>query len=184
MSRTRLIRPAFFADECMARLSFATQLVYIGLWTVADDAGYFERRPAEIAAELFRYKPPSRRLRLVEQALEALTAEGRITWLECDEHGVIPTLPEHGVIAGGNHAYTSKARHESVCQLTLFRRRQASLTRSKLPSTDVSRTSHVSGSVSESGSGSVSSNAQARDDAPTLKERVGWTPRQLAGAKP
>jgi hypothetical protein len=180
VSRTRLVRPAFFSDELMARLPAWTRLVYVGLWTITDDAGYFERRPAEIAAELFRYDRPATRLRRVQVALDELVVAGRVTWLDCGEHGIVPTLPRYGVIKGGNHAYTSRERHESVCQLTLFRRRQAGFTRNALStSTDVSQTSHVSGSVSESGSGSVSESGRAARKSETtekseLRRRAPW----------
>lgn len=180
MSRTRLVRPAFFSDELMARLPAWTRLVYIGLWTLTDDAGYFERRPAEIAAELFRYDRPATRQHRVDAALDELVKAGRVTWLECGEHGVVPTLPRYGVIKGGNHAYTSRERHETVCQLTLFKRRQAGFTRAALPSTDVSQTSHVSVSVSESGSGSVSESVRGaprnveNPEKSELRRRAPW----------
>ncbi|HET7030341.1 MAG TPA: hypothetical protein VFI34_07505 [Candidatus Limnocylindrales bacterium] len=161
MSRTRLLRPAFFSDERMARLSAWTRLIYMGLWTLADDAGYFERKPAEIGVALFPYEPAARRLKRIEEALEDLAREERIRWLECGEHGFVPTLAEHGVIKGGNHAYGYKERHESVCLLTLFRRREAPLTRSVIGSTDVSQTGPVSESGSDSGLGSVSESGRA-----------------------
>lgn len=165
MSRTRLLRPAFFTDELLARLPFPTRYLYAGLWTEADDAGYFEWKPAELALALMGHDTPRRRLVRMEQSLaELLTAE-RIRRLECEVHGVIPTLPEHGVIKGGNHAYGIKDAHEKRCLLTLFRRREAPMTREYVTSTDrstdVSKTSHVSGSVSESGSGSFSDSGRA-----------------------
>ncbi len=45
MARTRLIRPEFFTDELMAAISIPARLVYIGLWTLCDDDGYFESKP-------------------------------------------------------------------------------------------------------------------------------------------
>lgn len=152
VSRTRLLRPAFFTDELMARLSDRTRLIYAGLWTLADDAGYFDRRPGEIGVALFPYESAGRRLRGVEKALEDLVGVDRIRWLECGEHGFVPTLTEHGVIKGGNHAYTVKERHEGTCLVTMFRRREAPLTRAAISNPDVSQT----GPVSESGSGSDS----------------------------
>lgn len=122
MSRTRLIRPGFYADERLARAALATRYVYIGLWTLCDDAGYFERRPAEIAVALFPYERVGRRQKIVDAALVELETLERVRWLECGEHGVVPTLPEH-VQKAGNHAYTFQARHENTCRLTLFRSR-------------------------------------------------------------
>lgn len=161
MSRTRLVRPGFFSDERLARLPAWTRLVYVGLWTLADDGGYFDRKPGEIAAELFRFDTVRRRERRVDTALDELLDAGRIRWLDCGEHGVIPTLPEHGVIRGGNHAYNVRARHDEVCVPTLFRAREAPMTNKYVPSTNGS----LSESVSESVSGSVSESVRgARSD--------------------
>lgn len=104
----------------MARLSYPSRLIYVGLWTLCDDAGYFERRPAEICVALLPYEGKAKRLRLVERAFEELVALARVRWLECGEHGVVPTLKDH-VIKGGNHSYTYRERHESVCRMTLFK---------------------------------------------------------------
>jgi hypothetical protein len=183
MSRTRLIRPAFFTDERMAALSFGEQVVYIGLWTLCDDAGYFERRPVEIAAELFRFKTARRRQRIVDEALETLVRTERVRWLDCGEHGVVPTLPEHGVMRGGNHAYNVKAKHDEACALTLFRARQAPMTREYVPGTNKS----VSGSVSDSGTDSVSGLESGRGAPRGLQEaatEAGGFVAALAGRKP
>lgn len=185
MSRTRLIRPAFFSDELMHRLPVWTRLVYVGLWTLCDDAGYFDRKPAEIAAELFRYDAPARRLRRVDEALGRLVDSGRVRWLDCGKHGVVPTLPEHGVMRGGNHAYNVKSKHDEACALTLFRARQAPMTREYVPGTNKSR----SDSVSDSLSGSVSDSGRpaGRDSDNPLREAslaAGGFAKRLAVAKP
>lgn len=114
MARTRLIRPAFFSDETIAPLPDSTKLFYIGLWTLADDAGYFELRPSEIGAELYRYRGPGTRRRLVEESLRRLVALDRIRLLECGEHAVIPTLPDHRA-KGGEQLFTIRRRHETRC---------------------------------------------------------------------
>lgn len=179
MSRTRLLRPTFFTDELVASLPFQTRFLYAGLWTECDDAGYFEWKPAELALALMGHETPRRRLVRMEQSLaELLTAE-RVRRLECEIHGIVPTLPEHGVIKGGNHAYGIKEAHERRCLLTLFRRREAPMTREYVTSTDrstdVSKTSHVSDSVSESGSGSFSDSGRAA-------ARDGQSPAKKAAA--
>jgi len=114
MSRTRLIRPEFFTDETMASATLATRLVYIGLWTLCDDAGYFERKPRQIAAALFPFDAVARRQRIVDQALDELVSLGRVRYLECDAHGLVPTLPRHGA-KGGSKAETFKVRHTMTC---------------------------------------------------------------------
>ena len=122
MSRTRLIRPEFYADEIMASAALATRYVYIGLWTLCDDAGYFDVKPHQIAASLFPYDSPARRQRLVDKALAELVALLRVRYLDCGVHGVVPTIPLHGA-KGGNKAETYLARHRSVCMSGLVRTR-------------------------------------------------------------
>lgn len=158
MSRTRLIRPEFFADELMASVSIPTRFVYIGLWTLCDDAGYFERKPRQIAAMLFPYDGPAHRQRVTDKALGELESMGRVKYLECGIHGTIPTLPRHSQ-KGGNKSDTIMSRHRTTCPSGLVR-----------TSTNESRPVSVSDSVSES----VSTNAQAReDDGPvSLKDRL------------
>ena len=146
MSRTRLIRPEFFQDELMAGASIGTRLVYIGLWTLCDDAGYFERGPRQMAATLFPYDGPANRERLVTRALDELEELRRIRWLDCAEHGIVPTIPDHR-IKGGEQLFTVKKRHERRCSVGLRRTTSDS----------------VSESVSDSGSVSVSRSAQARE---------------------
>lgn len=124
MSRTRLIRPGFFADQRMAALPIATRLIYIGLWTLCDDAGYFEWKPPEIAVALFPWERPARRQKLIDEALVELVEHDRVRLLECGEHGLVPTIPDH-VQKGGNHAYTFQAKHDTACAATLFRSRAA-----------------------------------------------------------
>lgn len=146
MSRTRLIRPEFFEDETMACAHVATRLFYIGLWTLCDDAGYFDLKPRQIAASLFPYDGPARRERMVAKALDELVGLGRVKYLDCGLHATVPTLPKHGV-KGGNKAETVRSRHATVCLSVHVR-------------TGTDKSSSVS--VSESVSDSVSEGAQAR----------------------
>lgn len=114
MSRTRLIRPEFFTDELMASASIPTRFVYIGLWTLCDDAGYFEAKPRQIAASLFPYDAQSKRQRVVDQALADLVGMERVSTLPCGVHAIVPTLAKHGQ-RGGNKAYTYRDRHVASC---------------------------------------------------------------------
>jgi hypothetical protein len=162
MSRTRLIRPEFFADELMATASIPTRLVYIGLWTLCDDAGYFERKPRQIAAALFPYDGQAHRQRITDKALAELEGMGRIKYLECGIHATVPTLPRHGV-KGGNKAETIASRHRSTCPSVLVR-------------TSTSKSSSVS--VSDSVAGSVSDPDSAGGKPRSLRdvslEAGGW----------
>lgn len=147
VARTRLIRPEFFADERMAHLSVTTRLVYIGLWTLCDDAGYFELKPRQIAVELFPWDGPGKRSRAVDKALEELIEGERVKVLSCAEHGLIATVPEYR-IQGGNHSFQFQKQHRSRCGPEPVRTGSTYQSRSE--------------SESESDSESVSLDARAR----------------------
>jgi hypothetical protein len=53
MARARNIKPGFFANEELVELSFATRLLFIGLWTIADREGRLEDKPKRIKMVLF-----------------------------------------------------------------------------------------------------------------------------------
>ena len=57
MARKRMIDPAFFLDEELAKLSPHARLLYIGSWQLADDNVYtLPHRPEWIKAQLFPYE--------------------------------------------------------------------------------------------------------------------------------
>lgn len=56
MARSRYIKPEFFKDEDLARVSHAARLLFVGLWSLADRVGRLEDRPLRIKAELFPYE--------------------------------------------------------------------------------------------------------------------------------
>lgn len=53
MARARNIKPGFFVNEDLLELDFATRLLFIGLWTLADKAGRLEDRPKKIKIGVF-----------------------------------------------------------------------------------------------------------------------------------
>jgi len=56
MPRARLLKPGFFKNEELARLSPYHRLCFAGLWLLADREGRLEDRPERIKAELFPYE--------------------------------------------------------------------------------------------------------------------------------
>lgn len=146
MSRTRLIRPEFYADSRMASVSVATRYFYIGLWTECDDAGYFELDLAALAVAIYPFDGRARREKATTAALAALVALERVRYLDCGHHAVVPTLPDHR-IKGGEPSFVVKKRHDKRCSVAL-----------RSPTSD-----SVSVSVTSSGSVDVSEGAQARD---------------------
>ena len=55
MGRIRTIKPEFFLHEGLAQLEPRTQLLFIGLWTLADREGRLDDRPARIKAQILPY---------------------------------------------------------------------------------------------------------------------------------
>lgn len=53
MPRARLIKPGFFTNEDVVLLPPETQLLFIGLWTLADKEGRLEDRPLRIKMQIF-----------------------------------------------------------------------------------------------------------------------------------
>lgn len=115
MSRIRQIKPAFFKDPEMAALAPSVRLFYIGLWTLADDAGYYHWDVAEVGVELFGFEPRGRRERNAVTYRDALIQEGRVTvWAGCP-HLFIPTFTEHQRFAGPTKRVLTYEREHLAC---------------------------------------------------------------------
>jgi hypothetical protein len=56
VARTRSVKPGFFKNEVLAALPPYDQLLFIGLWMLADREGRLEDRPKRIKAEIFPYE--------------------------------------------------------------------------------------------------------------------------------
>lgn len=52
MARIRSVHPGLWTDEAFASLSDAAQILFIGLWTEADDKGIFEWKPLTLRMRL------------------------------------------------------------------------------------------------------------------------------------
>ena len=107
--RIRQVRPEFFTDAVTAHLPAAVQVTYVGLWCVADDAGWLAWDVAQIGALLYPYKSVHGREKAVTHAGEVLAEAGRLALLDCGcAH--IPTLPDHQRI-GGNKSFPARDSH-------------------------------------------------------------------------
>lgn len=53
MPRIRSIHPGLFTDEAFVSCSPLARLLYIGLWTEADDQGLFEWKPLSLRMRIF-----------------------------------------------------------------------------------------------------------------------------------
>lgn len=93
------MRPEFWSDETMAGLPPAVRLFYIGLWNIADDAGFIEWRVPRIGAMLFPYESVKRRTRDIGSWSESLVTAGRLFLWPCG-CGEVPTLSRHQRVTG------------------------------------------------------------------------------------
>jgi hypothetical protein len=113
--RIRQVKPAFFKDARIAELSPPVRLFYIGLWMLADDAGWYFWDVAEVGNELYGYEPRGRRERNAAAYLEALVDSGRVIRHDCG-HITVPTLTEHQRLSGmTKQVRTVLKEHESRC---------------------------------------------------------------------
>jgi hypothetical protein len=55
MARSRMIRPEFFDDEKLSRLSRDSRLTFVGLWTLSDDYGIVKAHPTWLKNHIFPY---------------------------------------------------------------------------------------------------------------------------------
>lgn len=106
------MRPEFFTDPLTSKLPVDVRLTYIGLWCVADDAGWLTWDASHVAAVLYPYESVLVRERRVNRAGQALIAVGRLRLHDCG-CAEIPTLERHQKI-GGNRSITALARHQSI----------------------------------------------------------------------
>jgi hypothetical protein len=107
--RIRAVRPDFWQDETLGHLSDAVRLFYVGLWCVADDAGWLEWRPGQLGASLYPYRSAHRREREIEGWGEVLVGTGRIVRHPCG-CAYIQTLTKHQRI-GGHPSYQARDKH-------------------------------------------------------------------------
>lgn len=93
--RVRMIRPSYWTDaDLHTRLTAEQREFYIGLWMLADDAGYLAWDVNRVGAELYPYKAPAWRAKRLPAWIEVLGPD-HVRVLECGKHIVIPALPRH-----------------------------------------------------------------------------------------
>ena len=115
MSRIRQIKPAFFKDPDMADLSPSVRLFYIGLWTLADDAGYYRWDVAEVGVELYGFDPRHRREAHAIEYRDDLVKARRIEVFPDCPHLFIPTFTEHQRFAGPTKRFLGYEREHLAC---------------------------------------------------------------------
>ncbi len=99
MPRIRNIKPQFWIDENLGKISREARLLYIGLWNLSDDTGVFEWRPDRIRVQLFPYDTDINSS-TIEQWLNSLQDTGDIIAFTYNnnQYGYIKSFKEHQVI--------------------------------------------------------------------------------------
>jgi hypothetical protein len=139
----------------------------LGLTTLADDEGWMLWRPSDIAATLYPFDPVRKRETALERRAKLLVADGLLVIRECG-CAVLPSLPEHHAIKGGDKNRSIwKWHHEGGCSVALHSPTDVSAS--------VSGSSSSSSSVSDKGSSSVRVGARDERDSPT-HDRNGLPP--------
>ena len=142
--RIRQVRPEFWSDETLAALPDPVRLFYIGLWGVADDAGWLEWQPRRIGALLYPYRAAHRRESDITAWAAKLVTSGRMELLDCG-CAFIPTLRRHQRISG-TRAVTYADRHFS--KHTPLTTKQSSLSRSPVTLSNVEVSNVSAGATS------------------------------------
>ena len=116
--RIRQIKPSWWLDKVL-RTSVTADVreLYIGLWMLADDAGWLVWDVSRIAAELYPYSSVARRERHVGEWSTRLAAldgyEPHLIIEKCG-HARVPKLVDHQHF-GGRPVYTVRDAHARDC---------------------------------------------------------------------
>lgn len=168
------MKPAYFKDARIAALTPAVRLTYIGLWMLADDAGYYRWDVAEAGLELYGYESRGKRERDVTNHLGALVTAGRVEDLGCG-HVLIPTLVDHQRFGGpGKRVTTYQVEHARECPRVPADTRDSPL----IPAPVRNGTERVRG-MERNGDGTV--DARKRDDGETEFQRLVGRPVAIGG---
>lgn len=84
MARNRMIKPEFWSDSKIGKLSLGARLLFIGIWNFADDYGVISASPRRLLGEVFE-NDETVSLADVSGWTEELVASGRLVRFEADE---------------------------------------------------------------------------------------------------
>lgn len=119
--RIRQIKPSFWSDSKMSDLGEPTRLFFIGLWGIADDAGWFRWDTREVAHELYGYDSVRRRESRVDRMVSELATAGCVVLHPCG-HVEVPKLPMHQHLGGQTRrVQTAFNEHLKECVASVSR---------------------------------------------------------------
>jgi hypothetical protein len=87
--RARNIKPGFFKNEDLAETGPYGQILFAGLWGLADREGKLEDRPKRIKAEIFPYYDPNP---VVDELLDFLEQRGLILRYSVNGHNYLKII--------------------------------------------------------------------------------------------
>jgi len=90
MARSRNIKPSFFINDELAKISAHGRLLFIGLWTIADREGRLQDKPEKIKIQVLPYDKIN-----VDKLLQDLHDTGFILRYETDNCPCIQILNFH-----------------------------------------------------------------------------------------
>ena len=85
MARKRMIDPSIWINEDFGTLTNLAKLVYIGLFSMADDEGRGKASPAYIKAVLFPYNDDLRIADIIK-TLSEISSTMSVIFYSCDEN--------------------------------------------------------------------------------------------------
>jgi hypothetical protein len=191
MSRIRQIKPSWFLDKQLRQGTSAdAREFYIGLWMLADDAGYLVWDVERIGAELYPFDPIARRERNVGKwadVLERLSPDEPhlIVW-DCG-HARVPKMPGHQRISGTQAHGVMKAHRGEPDKLIRPAREACETARSRLAlqvATPEQATRSHGREPGRERNGTVSTAPERAPEGASggsLKERAGWNPTIVEG---
>ena len=77
MARNRIIKPEFWADAKVGRLSFGARLLYIAMWNFSDDYGIISASPRRLLGEAFE-NDESVNIENVNEWIKEIEQQGQI----------------------------------------------------------------------------------------------------------
>lgn len=80
----RIIKPEFWSDEKISRISILSRLTYIGLWNLSDDYGVVKGSPVWIKGQLFPYDDGEPNSSSIRRVLVELEMCDKIRFFECN----------------------------------------------------------------------------------------------------
>lgn len=96
MARIRTVKPDFWGDQKLGKMSPYTRLLYLALFNLSDDEGYFEGDTEQLAGDVFKYDPNPREM--MAWAIQELLAARRIIVYDDDDDcrfGYMPKFLTH-----------------------------------------------------------------------------------------